>query len=103
MIKQIDIHELMTLLEDNKVQLLDVRTQEELDVSSLEVTHIPLHQLEHKLENLDKSVAWAVICRSGARSAQATMILQDHGFEAMNVTGGMKAYQKEIDPSITVG
>ncbi len=32
------------------------------------------------------------VCRSGVRSARATETLKDWGFEAANMTGGMKAW-----------
>ena len=32
------------------------------------------------------------VCRSGVRSARATETLKDWGFDAANMTGGMKAW-----------
>ena len=42
----------------------------------------------------------AVYCRSGARSHSAAMALRAVGVDAVNVTGGILAWGREIDPSI---
>lgn len=78
----------------NKVLLIDVRTQSEF---SGELGHIsgsvlvPLGpDLTTYLEKLDRADEIVFICRSGARSGQATQISMDMGFRfASNLTGGM--------------
>ncbi|WP_411556696.1 rhodanese-like domain-containing protein [Pediococcus pentosaceus] len=37
-----------------------------------------------------------MICRSGARSANACAFLQDKGLNVTNVTGGMLAWKGEV-------
>lgn len=81
-------------------QLLDVRETAEILQSSLaNIIHIPLMQLPDNLDKLDPEVPIAVICRSGARSANATAMLIQEGYTAANVAGGMIAWVSEIDPS----
>ena len=55
--------------------------------------HIPLNDIMGGAgQDLDKSKAVAVICRSGNRSELATMMFQARGFEAYNVEGGIEAW-----------
>lgn len=85
-------------------RLLDVREPEELAVSRLDgVVPIPLGQLPARMGELDRDADWVVVCRSGARSAQATAFLLGQGFESVrNLAGGMKEYARTVDPSMAV-
>jgi len=38
-----------------------------------------------------------LVCRSGGRSGMATQLLESHGYNAVNMTGGMLAWQGSID------
>lgn len=78
--------------------VLDVRTPEELggELGALRgVINIPVQELESRLRELDgkKSGTVYVICRSGNRSRTATDLLNEKGFSALNVEGGMKAWR----------
>jgi glyoxylase-like metal-dependent hydrolase (beta-lactamase superfamily II)/rhodanese-related sulfurtransferase len=75
------------------VQLIDVR---EADEYSGPLGHIngarliPLAQLERRSAELDRERPIITVCRSGARSAQAAVLLQKAGFSAVaNLAGGM--------------
>lgn len=79
--------------------VLDVRTKPELegDLGHIEgVVHIPLQELEDRIDELEKYKAKeiAVICRSGNRSRYATKLLNENGFNAKNVTGGMLDWRR---------
>lgn len=94
----IKVSELQARLKtDTSLVLLDVRTPEEyngplghIDGSLL----IPLSELESRISELDKYKDKEIIvyCRSGNRSHTATGILLDKGFKAVNMLGGMKAW-----------
>ena len=57
--------------------------------------HIPLSSLQSRVHTLDANQEIAIICRSGARSANACAFLQHEGFENVyNVKGGMKTWAK---------
>lgn len=73
--------------------LLDVREDDEFAwVRAPRAVHIPLHELPARLDELPAQRPLAVICKVGARSAQATAWLQAQGVEARNVRGGMMAW-----------
>jgi glyoxylase-like metal-dependent hydrolase (beta-lactamase superfamily II)/rhodanese-related sulfurtransferase len=73
--------------------LLDVRQESELsgELGSIEgVLHIPLGQLRERADEVPRDKPIIAICRSGRRSAQATVILEKAGVESLaNLTGGM--------------
>ena len=77
----------------NKVTILDVRESDERDadpISIPEAIHIPLGDLTSKLGEIPKSKPVVTLCRSGKRSAQATVILKKNGFsELANIKGGI--------------
>lgn len=70
--------------------LLDVREPVELAVESVPgAVNIPLGQLRSRLGELPKDREIHIICRSAQRAYYATQLLQQHGFKASNVSGGM--------------
>lgn len=80
------------------VHLIDVRTDEEVASGKIPgARHIPLHQLPERLDELDKSNEYILICRSDARSGKATKFLKANGFKALNMTGGMLKWQGELE------
>ena len=82
---------------DTTLVILDVRTPPELEgnLGKIEgVINIPVQEFNNRISELDsmKNKTIAVICRSGNRSVSATKILNEYGFKAKNVKGGMRAY-----------
>jgi glyoxylase-like metal-dependent hydrolase (beta-lactamase superfamily II)/rhodanese-related sulfurtransferase len=84
------------------VQVIDVRAAEEF---SGELGHIrgarliPLEQLVARSAELTADVPVVTVCRSGARSAQAVVLLQKAGFARLaNLAGGMQRWNAERHP-----
>ena len=72
--------------------LLDVRNPAELAVESVPgALNIPLSQLRARLGELPRDREILVMCRTGARSYNATRILLQNGFKARNILGGILA------------
>lgn len=85
--------------------LLDVRDYHEYLVSNLNGYHIPYHELEDRLDELNehKDANLIVMCRSGNTSQDACKILVNAGFQnVLSLKGGMKRWAKEIDTSLPV-
>ena len=62
-----------------------------------------MNEIPERLDELDKSKMIIVQCKSGKRSARVCEFLQHNNFmNVKNLTGGILAWAKEIDPSITV-
>jgi NADPH-dependent 2,4-dienoyl-CoA reductase/sulfur reductase-like enzyme/rhodanese-related sulfurtransferase len=70
--------------------LLDVRNPPELEVESVSgALNIPLPELRQRLDELPRDQEILVFCRSGQRAYYATRILNQKGFKARDVAGGM--------------
>ena len=81
--------------------LLDVREEWELGVASVpNVVHIPMGEVADRLGELDRSREVVVLCRSGRRSLQVANFLQQNGFQAVNLAGGILAWSRELDATI---
>ena len=81
------------------VLVLDVRTPEEFDgpLGHIEgAVLIPVDQLAARVgelaESKDKEVV--VVCRSGNRSMAGTRIMLENNFKAVNMAGGMIAWNE---------
>jgi NADPH-dependent 2,4-dienoyl-CoA reductase/sulfur reductase-like enzyme/rhodanese-related sulfurtransferase len=73
--------------------LLDVRHPQELVVEQVpDVLNIPLPELRERLGELPHDREIHVICRSGQRAYYATRILNQNGFDARVVSGGMLSH-----------
>ena len=97
------VHELRELREagDNHF-LLDVREPHEQSISRIAgAVLIPLGELENRTAELPRDKRILVHCKSGGRSARAVSLLRDQGFENVwNISGGIIAWAREIDPSM---
>jgi rhodanese-related sulfurtransferase len=81
--------------------LLDVREDWELGVASVpDVVHIPMGEVADRLGELDREREVVVLCRSGRRSLQVAIFLQQNGFQAVNLAGGILAWSRELDATI---
>jgi glyoxylase-like metal-dependent hydrolase (beta-lactamase superfamily II)/rhodanese-related sulfurtransferase len=91
-------------LEENlrAVQIVDVREPDEFNGPLGHVPGavlIPLGKLSAKTEELEKAKPLVVVCRSGARSAQATLMLGKAGFDKVaNLSGGMLRWRAQRFP-----
>ncbi|MDJ0521068.1 MAG: rhodanese-like domain-containing protein [Planctomycetota bacterium] len=84
--------------------LLDCRTPEELRIASIPgALHIPMHEIPGRLDDLDREAEYAVMCHHGVRSAMVCRFLAHHGFaRTLNVSGGIDAYARVVDPSLGI-
>ena len=81
--------------------LLDVREDWEMSVASVPgVVHIPMAQVQARLNELDRDKEIVVLCRSGRRSLEVARFLQQNGYQAINLAGGILAWSRDVDPSI---
>lgn len=73
---------------------LDVSTPAEFCMSTIPgYQNMPLDELRSRLSELDPKKPVYVTCRVGLRGYLATRILKQHGFDAYNLSGGIKTYQ----------
>lgn len=93
--KQITPQQVEQLMNEHKpVRVLDVREVEEVKVGKIaNAWHIPLPLLEFRMNELDKSKEYIVVCRSGGRSSMAARLLEKYGYNVINMTGGMMEWK----------
>ena len=82
--------------------LLDVREPWELDIARLPGTvDVPMAQLADRIGELDPQRAVVVLCRSGSRSLAVARFLEGRGFRSVaNLTGGILAWARDLDPAL---
>lgn len=82
--------------------LLDVREVWEYDICHIAHSRlIPMGQVPQRHAEVDRQQPVAVICHHGVRSLQVAYFLERTGFAAVyNLTGGVDAWQREVDPTM---
>ena len=103
-VKEITVKELKSLRDNNEdFQLIDVREPMEKEICNIDGELIPLNTILQNQDKVSRDKKVIIHCRSGARSANAIMLLQANGkFENLyNLKGGILAWAKEIDPSMS--
>lgn len=86
---------------DDNALVLDVRTQEEVDLGMIpNAIHIDIFKGQgfiYEVEELDKSKNFYVYCKSGGRSGQACAILNQLDVKnAYNLMGGFDDWQGDV-------
>ena len=90
-----------TVAADTELFRLDVREDDEWEAGRApDSVHIPLGELAERLDEMPTDRRIAVICRSGNRSGRATSFLVDRAIDAVNTTGGMKAWAAAGHPVV---
>lgn len=102
--KEVTVQELKSMMDHNEeFQLIDVREPFEYEVSNLNGLNIPLAGIVIEADKVSKDIPVVVQCRSGKRSAQAIMLLEQQGYTNLsNLKGGILAWKEEIDPELDV-
>lgn len=82
------------------IQIIDVREPAEFadDLGHIKGARlIPLSGLSGRLDEIDRAQPVVTVCRSGARSAQAVVLLQKAGFaDVANLAGGMLRWRADV-------
>lgn len=100
-VEQMSVSKLKQKLDDDKVILVDVRTDDERAKANIAQAKAMDSELMSELEAMPKDTAMAFICHTGHRSQVAAEHFRKQGFSKLsNVAGGIDAWSKEIDPSV---
>ncbi|HEU4546177.1 MAG TPA: rhodanese-like domain-containing protein [Microlunatus sp.] len=80
--------------------LLDVRTDDEWAQGRIDGSvHIPMDQVVARLDEVGEHVV--CVCAVGARSERVAQYLNQHGFEAVNLTGGVYGWVDAGKPVVS--
>ena len=83
--------------------LLDVRKDRELIMASIDGSkHMPMMAIPYQMNEINKDNPVYILWHSGVRSAQACLYLEQQGFDATNIIGGILAWATEVYPSVPI-
>lgn len=75
--------------------IIDVREVDEVDVvRALGAVNIPMSTFLDRIGEVPTDGTVYVICHSGSRSAQVAQYLEQHGYDAVNVSGGTAQWEQ---------
>lgn len=97
--KTMTTDDLLNLFDANEdLHVIDVREDFEVENGMIPgAVHIPLGQIPERTNELDQTRSYIVVCKGGARSANACEFLEVQGFDVTNLEGGMMAYDGELE------
>ena len=93
-IKHISIEEFLKL-DRSSLTLLDLREPEQVLLGAVDgAVNIPFSRVGKELEKLPKDKPVYVFCQEGSLSTEITELLQDWDYDATNLDGGWRTWQK---------
>ena len=101
--EEISPQELKARLDGNdRPVLLDVREDWETKLCRLpNAIHIPIEEIEFRVEELDRDSEIVVYCHQGVRSAAVAEFLRQRGFPNVNnLAGGLDSWARTVDPTM---
>jgi rhodanese-related sulfurtransferase len=91
--------QLAEMLEDGKVDLIDVRREHEWEAGRIPgARRVEVNDLPAEAERLDRDRPVVLYCRSGSRSELAAEGLSAGGFDAHALEGGISAWAEQGRP-----
>ena len=98
MMKSKAVNDLAAEVEAKTLNLIDVREADAFASGHLPgAINLPLSDFLERYGELDKDKSYHIICRSGARSAQACAFLEEEGYDVTNVAGGTIAWMGDLE------
>ncbi len=86
------------LSEGQSLNIIDVREVDEVRNGKIPTAvNIPLGLLEFRMNELDKSKEYIVVCHAGGRSARAVQFLESEGYDVTNMNGGMLEWEGKTE------
>jgi len=82
--------------------VLDVREEWELQLACIPgVVHLPMNQVQARLEELSRDAETIVMCHAGGRSMRVAQYLSNQGFtNVANLAGGITAWSDAVDATV---
>ena len=85
------------VLIDRGHTMLDVRYEEEHEDSSIPGSLlVPLQRLRQRYQELDPDESYVTYCKGGKRSAVACLLLQQHHYDVVSLSGGIRDWPYEV-------
>jgi rhodanese-related sulfurtransferase len=82
-------------------RIIDVREDDEWAEAHVDgTTHVPMSTLTENLDKIPDDSTVYVLCHSGGRSARVTDYLEQQGYDAVNIVGGITAWHQSGLPVV---
>lgn len=92
--KNISANDVKNMMNDDNVQVIDVREPYEFQMGHIEVAkNMPLQTIPDNMTAFDKDKKIVLVCASGGRSTSASQYLAQFGYEVYNMVGGMMGWR----------
>lgn len=92
----VDYTQAEQMVNNGEAEWLDVRLESEhKNMHFPDSTNIPLYLLRIKAKTLDKNKKYIVYCDTGRRSSSAAFLLNERGYDACYLDGGLRGLEKE--------
>jgi rhodanese-related sulfurtransferase len=97
--REMTAKEVETKLNDGtNLNIIDVREVDEVASGKIPgAQNIRLGLVEFRMHELDKAKEYIIVCRSGGRIARAVQFLEYHGYNVINMTGGMMSWEGKVE------
>lgn len=97
--RDVSVEEARAMIEAESPYLLDVRSKAEFEEGQIHgAINLAHTRLLSRISELPEDREILVNCRSGARSGRACSLLQKHGLQVTNLSGGFLAWEKAGEP-----
>ncbi|MDX1808521.1 MAG: rhodanese-like domain-containing protein [Sulfurospirillaceae bacterium] len=94
---RVDIEEFITLYNEGKAELIDVRIKPEIAIWQMNFgLQIPTHELPDRLEELPKDKELVVACQYSDRSNMARFYLASKGYKVRYLSPGLFALMERL-------
>ena len=85
----------------DKLELIDVRSEEEREIAHIEGSKLLDQELADRLLGMDKDSVLVFHCHHGGRSQRAAEQFVQRGFKSVyNLVGGIDAWSADVDPDV---
>ena len=93
--KEINVNEIDRIVDPI---VIDVREDYELEETGTikGALHIPMNEVPNRLNEITKEREIYILCRSGVRSYNVAKYLNELGYDAINLDGGIIDYKGEL-------
>lgn len=76
--------------------IVDIRTEDDYKRGSLQnAINIPMAQLKERMDQLPKDKTIYLLCHTGERSVDYVEMLDDAGYDAVNISGGYRSFLRK--------
>jgi monothiol glutaredoxin len=101
-VKSLDVHALKQRLDTGDITVIDVRPPQDRALAPFDRAEVLDSTTHARLAALPKDTPLAFLCHHGNSSRRAAEHFREHGFrDVYNVEGGIDAWSREIDPSVS--